>query len=311
MTKPWRKSQLFNCLNGLVGAPGQTPLEVRPQPANPKVLYNGHVLLAEDNLVNQEVALAYLKRLGCRVELVANGQQAMEALAQTPFDLVFMDCQMPGMDGYEATRAIRAQEAAMTGRPHIPIIAMTAHALAGDREKCLAAGMDDYLGKPFSEQQLAGILDKWLLQQHQGQGEEGSDPDISPGKSSAGSPPPASTAAPPLDANILECIRQLQQSGAPDLLGKVIQAYLTETPKLLDRLLAAFHQADADTARHVAHSLKSSSANVGAVRLAALCKELEAVAKTGSLAGCDPMFSKLSQEVQVVQQALQAELQGR
>ncbi len=312
LSKPWRKSQLFNCLNGLVGAPGHPPPEPRHQPAHPKVLYNGHILLAEDNLVNQEVALAYLKRLGCRVELVSNGQQAMEALAQTPFDLVFMDCQMPGMDGYEATRAIRAQEEAMAGRPHIPIIAMTAHALAGDREKCLAAGMDDYLGKPFTEQQLAGILDKWLLQQHRGQGGEGRDPDLSPDKSSAGSqPPPASTVTPPLDTNILESIKQLQQSGAPDLLGKVIQAYLKETPKLLDRLLTAFNQADADSARHVAHSLKSSSANVGAVRLAALCKELEAMAKTGSLDDCAMRLSELSQEVHSVQQALQAELQGR
>jgi CheY-like chemotaxis protein/HPt (histidine-containing phosphotransfer) domain-containing protein len=309
LIKPWRKSQLFNCLIALVGAHAKTAPEPQPVIATAEASYDGDILLAEDNLVNQEVARAFLNKLGCRVELVSNGKRALEALAQKPFDLVFMDCQMPEMDGYEAARAIRGQEVTVAAQRRLPIIAMTAHALDGDREKCLAAGMDDYLGKPFSVEQITAILEKWLPQQKEAAGRapitpEGS-PSTSPTRHSLDSP-----ARTPLDHKILDGIRALQPSGAPDLLGKVITAYLSETPKLLDRLFAALNQADADTARRAAHSLKSSSAHVGAVKLSALFKELEAMAKIHTLDNSAAMVAEVSQEFRLVQQALRAELQG-
>jgi CheY-like chemotaxis protein len=119
------------------------------------------VLVAEDNPVNQEVALAMLTQLGCQAELVANGQEAVEAVARTRYDLILMDCQMPVLDGFAATAAIRRQEQAIS-QPAVPIMALTANVIKGFREQCLAAGMNDYLSKPFSQAQLKELLERWL-----------------------------------------------------------------------------------------------------------------------------------------------------
>jgi CheY-like chemotaxis protein len=123
------------------------------------------VLLAEDNPVNQVVALHMLENLGCQVETVADGREAVEAVLETGFDLVLMDCQMPEMDGYAATALIREQGRAEGGEAaSTPIIALTAHAMDGDRDRCLAAGMDDYLAKPFTQDQLSEVLRRWMKQ---------------------------------------------------------------------------------------------------------------------------------------------------
>ncbi len=122
----------------------------------------GKVLLAEDNLINQKVAGMMLRGLGLSVDMVSNGLQAIEALSKNNYKLVLMDCQMPEMDGYDASRKIRENEAFANGKTHIPIIALTAHAMKGDRQLCFAAGMDDYLTKPFNRAQLAETLGRWL-----------------------------------------------------------------------------------------------------------------------------------------------------
>jgi CheY-like chemotaxis protein len=119
------------------------------------------ILLAEDSIINQQVALAILKKLGCQTDLVANGKEALESLRRFSYDLVFMDCQMPEMNGYEASTLIRDPKSGLPN-PRVPIIALTAHALQGDRQKCLAAGMDDYIAKPVHHTTLAATLQKWL-----------------------------------------------------------------------------------------------------------------------------------------------------
>jgi signal transduction histidine kinase/ActR/RegA family two-component response regulator len=127
---------------------------------------SARILVVEDNVVNQQVAVAMLTKLGCSVDVAADGQQAIDAQQRTTYDLIFMDCQMPLMDGFAATRAIRENEARKSeaGSAHVPIVAMTANALRDDRERCLAVGMDDYIAKPFRQQQLQAALDRWLPQ---------------------------------------------------------------------------------------------------------------------------------------------------
>ena len=157
LTKPVRQSELYDCLASLAASGGAPP----PPPSISRVQFAGLVLVVEDNEVNQQVATAMLRRMGCEVDVVANGREGLSALETTRYDLVFMDCHMPVMDGFAATAAIRANEGRW-GRSRQPIVALTADALAGDAEKCLSSGMDDYLPKPFGLTDLRAVLDRWL-----------------------------------------------------------------------------------------------------------------------------------------------------
>jgi signal transduction histidine kinase/CheY-like chemotaxis protein len=226
--KPLRQSQLYNCLLQVIHSlrePATPEVQVgRPKPPETRTIFPCHILLAEDNPVNQKVAISMLKELGCRVDAVVNGLEAVDAVARYTYDLIFMDCQMPEMDGFEAARMIRESERVREKRLHVPIVALTAHALEGDRERCLAAGMDDYLGKPFTWEQIRGVLGHWL-----------------PGKSRRETAPkkgkPAEamhrkTQPSPelLDREVLDRIRALQQEGDEDILGQVIILFLQEAP---------------------------------------------------------------------------------
>jgi CheY-like chemotaxis protein len=167
LTKPVRQSQLRAWLGRVLGAPTRPPAprQESATPARPVSADHAvpRILVAEDNVVNQRVVVKTLERLGYRVDVVANGVEAVDAVARLPYAAVLMDCQMPELDGYEATRAIRAWErAAMRGGQRLPIIALTANALATDREQCLASGMDDYLAKPLRPETLATTLERWL-----------------------------------------------------------------------------------------------------------------------------------------------------
>jgi CheY-like chemotaxis protein len=172
LTKPVRQSQLFDCLTTVMGKASEPEIatesvlprsmsERRGVNQKEKKLSNKLILLAEDNIVNQRVAVRQLHKLGYRADAVANGWEALEALARSSYDLVLMDCQMPELDGYEATAKIRRREGITK---HTPIVAMTAHALEGDRAKCLAAGMDDYLSKPVKSEELERVIERFLLQ---------------------------------------------------------------------------------------------------------------------------------------------------
>jgi PAS domain S-box-containing protein len=296
LSKPVRQSQLYSCLAAVMGTSGQwqTSLDVRrPAPAVGRVLC-GHVLLAEDNPVNQEVAVGMLESLGCRVDVVADGGEALQALVQTTYDLVLMDCQMPGIDGYEATRAIREREAdAATGR--LPIIALTAHTMEGDRERCLAAGMDAYLSKPFTLEQLQSLLTQWLPRA------SGPDPadaveDVAP-------------CSGPLSPEALDNLRALQRVGKPDVVSKVVRMYLSHAPTLLETLHETAAQGEASALEHAAHSLKSSSGSVGAVRLAALCKDVEAMGRAGDVDHAAGVLAAIDEEYAAVREALAAQVQ--
>jgi len=169
LVKPLRKKALHECLLEVMGAAAPAapaaPEEMAPlpgPPATPSLEFSpARILVAEDNVVNQKVALLHLQRLGYKADVVADGRAAIAVVGQQRYDLVFMDCQMPEIDGYEATRQIRAREK-QSGAARLPIVAMTAGALAGDREACLSAGMDDYIAKPVRQDELRQILQRHL-----------------------------------------------------------------------------------------------------------------------------------------------------
>jgi two-component system sensor histidine kinase/response regulator len=173
LIKPVKQSRLFDCLVNVLGRAAAEHLFTKPKDSEPAALAGTdmaharqtRILLAEDNIVNQKVALAQLKGLGFSADAVANGHEVLSALKQVPYDIIFMDCQMPEMDGYEASRMIRQAERTSntSWKSPVHIVAMTANAMTGDREKCLAAGMDDYLAKPVRKAELRSALMKWIL----------------------------------------------------------------------------------------------------------------------------------------------------
>lgn len=220
---------------------------------------NVRILLVEDNPVNQEVALTILQSFGCLVDVAGDGLQALKKLESAVYDLVFMDCMMPEMDGYAATAEIRYQQNAGI-LPHFPIIAMTANTIEGDKEKCLLAGMDDYLSKPFKSEVLLQLINSWLkLNKQSAFILETSD----------------SASLPDINVDALKAIAKLVPRGGNELVQHVIKLYLENTSNLLVSLDQAWHAGDVNAIRINAHSLKSSSNQVGANILANLCQNVE------------------------------------
>jgi CheY-like chemotaxis protein/HPt (histidine-containing phosphotransfer) domain-containing protein len=294
--KPLRKKLLYDTLR-VACRPSERPL--RPSAALPKPFRGTRVLLAEDNEVNQEVALAILDSLGCQVRLAANGQDAIDLSACDAFDLILMDCQMPLKDGYEAAREIRQRESTI-GVLRIPIVALTANAMTGDRQKCLAAGMDDYLSKPFKKADLHSAMSRWLGQQ------AGGSPS-SPGLAArAGVTVSCEQGLPTFDPNALEMLKSLQQDGWAELVGRILRMFFQKAPVLLNDLRAAYAAEDTARVRYAAHSLKSVAANVGGVLLSDLSRRLEAAARQGELDWKSEHIDEVEAEYRRVGDALQA-----
>lgn len=323
LIKPARAADLYACLSSRAarlhhpGAQASGPL---PPAAAPLVTVRAkperrarRVLLAEDNPVNVEVAKAMLESLGLEAHCARNGQEALNAVHEGGWDAVLMDCQMPVMDGFAATSEIRRHEREMGRARSLPVIAITANALQGDREACLAAGMDDYLSKPFTQQQLAAVIGRWVAlplvaDRH---------PDDAPALEVAPSmpAPPVSKPAPPVSAIdpvnrlALEKIRALSRDAGDALVQKVINAYVGDTPRHLQGLRQALGAGDADGIRRIAHGLKSASANIGAARLAMLARDLEQLGRAGSVDGAASLLSEMESEFQSVRQSLHALLE--
>jgi len=258
----------------------------------------GRVLLAEDNESNLIVACAQLERMGVDVVTASNGQQALDLLATEAVDLVLMDCQMPILDGFEVTAALREREAGSGQR--LPVIALTANAMKGDRERCVAAGMDDYLAKPYTGESLFALLAHWLPAERRKPADAGA----------AARPENHADAASPLDPEALEKIRALSPERAEALVGQVLSAYL----KAAEREWAHFDQGltegDLSMLTRAAHALKSSSFNVGANGLAERCSEIERLGRDGQMRQLLTRVDGLRAEWKRVDAALKALLTG-
>jgi CheY-like chemotaxis protein/HPt (histidine-containing phosphotransfer) domain-containing protein len=306
LIKPARAADLFACLATRPRvAPAAAPLAAL-LPAAPRQPARGRlrrVLLAEDNPVNVEVAKAMLESLGLDAHCAGNGEQALHAVRAGEYDAVLMDCQMPVMDGFAATTAIRREEREAGRGRTLPIIAITANALQGDRESCLAAGMDDYLSKPFTQQELGAVIGRWIALPLAATVHH----DEAPPRL-----PPESVEVIQRDVInrvALDNIRALSHDRGNALVQKVIAAYVDDTPKHLQTLRRAIAGMDAGSVRKVAHSLKSSSANVGAETLAQLCKEMEHLGRTDTTDGAAVILTDMEQEFQAVRHSLSAILE--
>ena len=235
------------------------------------------ILLAEDNPVNREVAVAMLENLGCAIDTAENGRLAVEAVSAGPYDAVLMDCQMPTMDGLTATGEIREREQT-SGAARLPIVALTANAMEGDRERCLAAGMDDFLSKPFTQQQLAILLRRWLALRALPESERR---DMS--------------RIPQIDSTVLRNIAALAK---PALLNSMIDLYLQHSPGLIEAIDTAAANMEPDALSHAVHTLKSSTLNLGGTRLAMVAKECEVLVRAGGITQAAPVVLRIREEYQ-------------
>ncbi len=261
------------------------------------------VLLAEDNPVNVEVAKAMLHSLGLIVQCARNGEEALRATLANSYDIVLMDCQMPVMDGFAATAEIRRNEQAAGRGRKLPVVAITANALQGDREACLAAGMDDYLSKPFTQQQLGAVIGRWIgVPMAAAYHHTERTPELPPETRDV-------IGRDVINRQALENIRALSADRGDALVQKVVAAYVDDTPAHLDTLKGAIAGLDAANVRKVAHSLKSSSANVGAETLAQMCKEMEILGRTDTTDGAAVILTDMEREFQAVRHSLSAILE--
>jgi signal transduction histidine kinase/CheY-like chemotaxis protein len=276
LTKPVKQSQLFDSLaiimehkTGYAQAVGsfERPHLKADQTvrANQPLHENGskqlRILLADDNAVNQKVALSQLHKLGYTADTAVNGLEVIQALADVSYAIVLMDCQMPLMDGYEATAEIRRREAG--GSERTIIIAMTAHAMEGEREKCLAADMDDYLSKPVKAQDLARMLQLWGAPSGQLEPTEPTEVPLLVARADV------------LDSAVLESFRELQHEGSPDLIRELTDLYLKGARSLLTELARALDAQDIQALLRALHSLKGSSSSLGVRTMATLCSQFE------------------------------------
>ncbi len=286
LAKPLKQSQLFDALASIFAGPA---LQQPAAPVAPRL--DGEmaqrlplrILVVEDNAVNQKLALRLLAQMGYRADVAGNGIEAIQALERQPYDVVLMDVQMPEMDGLEATRQICARWA-RADRPRV--IAMTANALQGDREMCLAAGMDDYIAKPIRVNELVDALGKCNTRK----GESVTD---------------TSAIDQATFDNLFGSV-----GGDATFLGELIDTYLNDAPELIATLRRALAAGNADEFRRAAHSLKSNSANFGALKLSAMARDLELMGKAGTLDGAAERIARVEAEYARAQVALE-QLRGR
>jgi len=270
-------------------APEATPLlEVDPGEPAEGPSRRFRILVAEDNRVNQQIVLAMLGKAGHDVELVENGVEAVRRVTEERYDLVLMDVQMPEMDGLEATKAIRA----LGGYEDLPIVAVTAHALSEERQRCRDAGMNDFLSKPFRPHALLAMVERW------GRVGEGAEPveveqppEVIPGESGVGA-----ISLPPVDLEEFRSV--MREAGIESVVGITLQTYVSEAPRLVAAIRAAGEEGEDDDGTALAsaaHAYKSSAGNIRAKALHALLGDLESQARSGGRRSALPLLERVQQ----------------
>jgi two-component system, sensor histidine kinase and response regulator len=289
LTKPLRQSELYDALATVLGrsAAGEEPQALAVQSSKrQRAGAHSRVLVAEDNPVNQKVAVRMLENLGYQVDVASDGREALEALALASYGAVLMDVQMPRMDGYEAAAEIRRREAVGNGR-HLPIIAMTANAMQGDRQKTLEAGMDDYVSKPVKPGDLGAVLERWVRDDRGTVRQEA-----------------------PIDRDVLARLRGLQDEDEADIVAELADMFLEDAHSGLQTVEEALQKGDAPTIETLAHKLKGGSGNLGAGGLVGLLTRMEDMGASGDLSAGFELLKRLREELGKVDLALAAEVQG-
>ncbi len=325
LTAPVKPAELHTALLQVFGPRDrQTPVPaLPPAPAEDFELTPLSILLAEDDEVNRTVTLRMLERLGCPADYATNGLEALEALGRQRYDVVLLDVQMPELDGLETARRIRAR---WSGPENPWLIAITANALRGDREKCLAAGMDDYVSKPLKRTDLRAALERCQNAVADAErpvaGRPSGEDVVSPPSRGRKSPAPlpAAEARTPesaehedenlvLDQNVLASLRELDD-GEGDILRETIEVFLSTTPARIDGLDTALATSDIETVERLAHTLKSSSGMVGGQRMTAVCKRLERMTRRGVLGEAPELITRIGEHFADLRSALTAEATG-
>jgi CheY-like chemotaxis protein/HPt (histidine-containing phosphotransfer) domain-containing protein len=363
LTKPIKPSQLYNTLNDvLTGEPGKRSQYRPSQPESDEfdptmgTRLPLRILLAEDNSINQQLALHTLERLGYRADVAANGLEALDAVQQRHYDVILMDIQMPEMDGLEATRRIRKAEgrrqASCTLHPapctlhSVYIIAVTANAMHGDRNRCLAAGMDDYISKPFEVRELVAALERAAAGRGYSEGEKVRDsegervrglegekselltfpnsqfpapssqppvpgiqsPEPNPQNLEPRTQPPALSSI--LDPAAIKRLKTMLGKQMAAMLPGLLNNFFNDTTKLLERAHQAYEQRQAEEVGRAAHTLKSNALNFGAATLADLCQQLEHQAETGAFEHAEELLAQIEAEYAKVRTALETLREG-
>ncbi len=300
VSKPVKQGELGTCLASILGyGPPLTPQRASADPARTsrEQRQELRLLLVEDHKINQQVALGMLEKLGYRADVVADGRSALRILAENDYDLVLMDCQMPEMDGFEATRQIRRPDTRVRNH-YIPIIATTAHAMAGDREKCLAAGMNDYVTKPLRPALLEQTIEHWTA-------------DIPARVDSSPVPPPVPGPAPnstPVEIasafDVLDFVERLM--GNEDLAHRIVRGFVDDMPRQIALLAQAVNDSDASRLRLVAHSIKGVAGNVGGIEIEQIARNLEHTGLAGDLAAAAAELPKLAASFERVRPAMES-----
>jgi two-component system sensor histidine kinase/response regulator len=293
LTKPVRESLLRQALATLLGLPGPDepkPLLTSYRLSELDATQRPRLLVVDDNAVNQKVASALLERMGYRVDVAANGLEAVDAVVRIPYAAVLMDCQMPELDGYEATERIRRLDG---GASRTPVIAMTAGAMKSDEERARAAGMDDYVSKPVNAERLGAVVQRWVVQgaaDRTGTGDDAAAPDDG------------------LDESTLAGLRDLASDSGPELLADLVAMFLRDAATRVQELREAVAAHDRARLRAVSHSLKGSAGNLGARRLAELAAAVEDQSADGALEGAAESVGRIEEELERLPAVLPAAL---